>query len=276
MIPTVTNIAPITLIALDLDGTLLNSRHELSPRTERALKQAMAQGVQVILATGKTYSSAIELIERLGLTTPGVYGQGLTIVNGDGSLRYERTLDSEVARTVTAYAEAHGCHLIAVAEGSTRILAEKPSTLTDFVVAYHEPDPELVGPLSRIVDRTPINKLVIEADPAAIPGIRADLAARLDGSAALVRSMPQLLEVLPRGASKGDGLRRLLADIGVDPRHVLAFGDAENDIEMLRLAGIGVAMDNASPGAKAAANYVTASNDDDGVAEAVERFVLTG
>ncbi len=264
----------ITVIALDLDGTLLNSAHEISPRTEQALKRAMAQGVEVILATGKTATSRHRPVNQLGLTTPGVYSQGLVLLNSDGTIRYQRDLAPGTARIAIEYIESIGGTIVAVADAGTRILSERVSSLTDFMVDHHEPDPELVGPLSGIVDSIPITKLLIEANPADIETMREALRARLNGSATLVRSMPQLIEVLPKDASKGDGLRRLLDDLRIDPRHVLAMGDGENDIEMLQMAGIGIAMGNANERVKDAADYVTATNDEDGVALAVERFVL--
>ncbi len=264
----------IKVIAIDLDGTLLNSDHEISPRTARVLKQAMAQGVQVILATGKTSTSREKPVRQLGLNTPGVYSQGLVLVNADGSVRFERTMDPAAARTVIAYAEAHDTNLIGVVASGTRILANRASTLTEFVITYHEPVPDIVGPLSRLPAEMRFNKLVIEADPALIPALKTGLADQLNGSAELVRSMPQLLEVLPAGASKGDGLRRLLDEMGIDPQDVMALGDADNDLEMLAMVRLGVAMGNANDHVKAVADFVTGSNDEDGVAEAVERFVL--
>ncbi len=267
---------PITVIATDLDGTLLTTAHEISPRTERALKAAMARGVQVILATGKTMLSREKPVRQLGLTTPGVYSQGLVLINGDGSVRYKRELENRVACLAVRFAEARGLNTVLVTDGGTRILAEKLHTLTDFMTDHHEPDPVIVGPLSAIIDGTPVTKMLIEIPPLEMARVRAELAAQIGDSAELVTSMPQLLEVLPPGASKGDGLRRLLNDMGIDPAEVIAFGDGENDIEMLQLAGIGVAMGNATQHVKDIADYVTASNDDDGVGLAVERFVLDG
>lgn len=267
---------PIRLIATDLDGTLLNSAHVVTPRTERALKAAIAQGVQVIFATGKTMHSRRALVKQLDLNTPGVYSQGLVLLNADGSVRYRRDLDRETARPVITFVEERGYNLVAVAEGGTHILTERLSSLTDFMIAHHEPYPELVGPLSAVIDRVALTKLLIEIPPAELPGVRDELARLTGGKVELVRSMPQLLEVLPPGASKGDGLRRLLDDLAIDPQHVIAFGDAENDLEMLQMVGLGVAMGNATDSVKAVADYVTASNDEDGVGRAVERFVLNG
>lgn len=267
---------PIKVIATDLDGTLLNSDHVLTSRTERALKAATARGVQVIFATGKTAHSRPQLVEQLGIRTPGVYSQGLVLMDRDGAILYRRDMEAHAARPVVDYATDHGYNVIAIAEAGARILAERPSTLSAFMVAHHEPEAEIVPSLSDSVLHTPITKLLIEIPPENLPAARDELAARLNGAVEIVRSMPQLLEFLPKGASKGDGLRRLLAMMHVNPAHVLALGDADNDLEMLELAGIGVAMGNATDRVKAIANHITTSNNEDGVALAVERFVLNG
>ena len=105
---------PIKVIATDIDGTLLNSHHELSERNEHALKAAIAQGVHVILATGRPRSSkAIYLIERLGLQTPGIFLQGLTVFDVDGKLHRESMFDPEIARLVIEHAEQSGYTLMA-------------------------------------------------------------------------------------------------------------------------------------------------------------------
>jgi Cof subfamily protein (haloacid dehalogenase superfamily) len=262
----------IKLIAVDIDGTLLNSQHELTPRTERALRQAMAQGIPVILATGKTRTSALDAIARLGLATPGVYLQGLAIYNGDGTIRYQQTLDLEVARQMIAYSEARDFPLVAYC--GTRILTRERSPQVDRLIKYHEPTPEPVGSLLRLLGVEPIHKVIFISDAPQIKTLRAELNGHLGKNATLVQALDDMLEVLPPGASKGSGLRRLLADLEVAPENVLAIGDGENDVEMLQLAGVGVAVANAMPAAKAAADFIVASHDDDGVAEAIERFVL--
>jgi Cof subfamily protein (haloacid dehalogenase superfamily) len=266
----------IKLIATDLDGTLLNSEHEITPRTERALKAAIARGVPVILATGKTVHSRHKPIAQLGLNTPGVYSQGLVLINADGSVRYQRDLDNPTACRVVQFAEARGLNLAAIVEGGNRLIAPERHSLTDFMVAHHEPEADYVGPLSAVIDHLPVTKVLVEIPPAQMADTYAELAGQLNGTAALVQSMPHLLEILPPGASKGDGLRRLLDDLGVDPAHVLACGDRDNDFEMLEMVGIGVAMANGSDRLKSIADYVTASNDEDGVGLAVEKFVLHG
>ncbi len=264
--------SPIDLIAVDVDGTLLNDHHELTPRTEAAIKTAMARGVQVTIATGKSPYSTREILPRLGLTLPGVYIQGLAIVGPDGVVHSQETLTPEVVRLVADYVEREGLSLVAYS--GARIITNRRDAFTDTTIAFHEPPAEVIGSLSQQAGRVPINKILIMSQPERLPRAREDLAAQLDGQASLVRPLDYVLEVLPYGASKGAGLMRLLDELGIDPARVMAIGDGENDVEMLRLAGIGVAVGNAMPVAKAAANVMVGSNNDDGVAEAIERFVL--
>ena len=144
---------------------------------------------------------------------------------------------------------------------------------------YGEPEPVAVGPLQNILDTTPVNKLVMidAGDVRRVQALRWQLRMQLDGAARLMQAnVPEMVELLPPGASKGAALRALLRDLGIDPQHVLAIGDGENDVEMIQMVGVGVAVGNAEPHLKAAANHVVATNDADGVAEAVERFVLNG
>lgn len=263
---------PIQLIALDLDGTLLNSQHQLTPRTARAIQQAIAEGVQVVIATGKTYASVRPVVEQLGLTSPAVCVQGLVLHNPDGSVRSTQALDPALVRHVAEFAEA-GNHVV-VAYSGLRILIREWHSFAEVLVAHDEPVPEVVGSLVPLAGQIPINKFIFYNDPDSVSTLREELAAHVDGQATLVQPLPELLEVLPLGTGKGAGLARLLAELGIDPQHVLAAGDGENDADMLRLAGIGVAMGNAMQAAKDAADVVVASNDEDGVAEAIERYVL--
>lgn len=265
----------IRLIVVDIDGTLLNSRHELSARTEAALRAAMARGVQVMLATGKTRASALDIIAQLGLATPGIFTQGLTVYNGDGTLRSQTTLDPAIARRVITFAEDRGFDVVAYA--GTQLLVRARTDGDAMLARYGEPAVQVVGPLQNILDSLPVNKVVLMnlSDVRRVRALRWQLTMQLDGTARMVQAnVPQMVEVLPPGVSKGTALKALLRDLNLEPRHVLALGDGENDIEMVRLAGVGVAMGNAEAHLKAAADHVVATNDNDGVAEAVERFVL--
>lgn len=266
--------APIRLVAIDLDGTLLNSQHLISPRTERVLREAMAAGITIVIATGRPRLTSAAVMRQLGLKTPGVFLQGLTVYDGEGNLLHEQQMDVETAQRVADFAEQHGYTVMVY--NSRAILTRERNWLTDQMQKYHEPLPEIVGSLSTLPGRVPISKFVFVAEPERLPEIRARLTAHIDGRAAIIQSQAWLLEALPPGTSKGGGLRWLLDHLGVDPAAVMAIGDGENDIEMIELAGIGVAVANATDHLKQVADVVVASNDADGVAEAIERFVLGG
>lgn len=266
----------IKLIAVDIDGTLLNSSHALTERTEAALKAAISQGVKVVLATGKTRRSADALMERLKLDTPGIYLQGLGVYYPDGTTRHEQTLATNIARRVITFAEDRGFEVAAYV--GSRILVKTHSAHADeLTIHYGEPAPEVVGPLVNLLNTTSFNKLLLmkKNDFKKINALRWQLSVQLDGTARLMQAgIMDMVEVLPPGASKGKTLKVLLGELGVAPENVLAIGDGENDIEMLQLAGIGVAVGNAHETLKQVADYIVSTNDADGVAEAVERFVL--
>lgn len=263
----------IQLIVTDLDGTLLNSNHEIGEPTRKALREAIAKGVQVILATGKTRPSAVHIIKEFDLKTPGIYLQGLAIYDGDGNVMHQRTIEPALARQVITFAEDRGFTMLAYS--GERILMRAKHPIIEHMAKFHEPQPEFVGALQNLLDSVPINKVAAIGDDKRINALRWQLGMQLNGSARLMQAaVPHMLEILPSGASKGNALRTLLKDLKIPVENVLAIGDGENDIEMIQAAGIGVAVGNAEQKVKDAANYVVASNDDDGVAETIERFVL--
>lgn len=266
----------IKLIVVDLDGTLLNSKNEMTTPVETTLKKVIEQGVQVVIATGKTRFSANEIVERLGLKTPGIYLQGLTIYQADGTISYQKTLDPTIARQVITFAEDRGFDVVAYS--GARLLARSVfPKLKELSDKYHEPEPEGIGPLQNIVDEMPVNKLIAvkQGEPRRIKALRWQLEMQLGGSARLMQAMiDDMVEILPPKASKGVALQVLLKQLGVPAEETLAIGDGENDIEMIQLAGIGVAIGNADEKLKAVADHVVSTNDEDGVADAIEKFVL--
>lgn len=258
----------IKLVAIDMDRTLLNSQHEMTARVEAALRACLASGVQIVIATGKTRCSSVPIIQKLNLATPGVYSQGLVLYNADGSVRYRHSMQPELVTEVVTFARARDVPFL-VYSGDELLVLER-SRYTDAIANYHEPVPILVPSF----DGVPVEKFILMHEVATIPLLRRELEERFGRQLTIVQALDDMVEIMPLGASKGGGLRRLLDDMGVAPEHVMAIGDGENDIEMLQLAGLGVAVGNAKPALKAVADVVVADNDHDGVAEALERFVL--
>ena len=265
----------IELIVVDLDGTLLDAQHEMTERVVSALKAAHAKGVRVMLATGKTRRSALHIIDRLELNTPGIFVQGLVTHAADGSLLHQVTLDPSIVRQALTFAEDRGFSMIAYSGTQTYVRARDHNT--NLVVEYGEPEPEVVGPLQNILDSTPINKLaaIYRPDPRKVKALRWQLSMQINGSGRLVQpAVPEMLELLPPGGSKGSALKTLLSQLKIAPARMMAVGDGENDLEMLQMAGLGVAVANAESMVKDIADYVTTASYGDGVAEAIERFVL--
>ena len=264
----------IELIIIDLDGTLLNSNHELSERNKTVVKKAIDNGVKVALATGKTRKSAENIIKELGLNTPGVFVQGLILYNADGTIKSQSKLDPKVARKVIQYSEQQGMDVVIYNGDRLLVKSNKPSV--DKLAEFGEPMPKEIGQLLNIVDTTIIHKLMIIADNERhLKKLQWQLNQQVGESVSFTTAaMLTSIEVLPKGASKGNGVRALLRLLNIDAENVMAIGDANNDVEMLELVGLGVAVGNATKKVKEVANQIVGNNDDDGVAEAIERFVL--
>lgn len=263
---------PIELIALDMDGTLLTSQHTIHPEARRTIQAARSRGVRLVVATGKSLYAIRSIIRELALDTPSVCMQGLMVYGPDESIWFERTIDPSVTRDVVRYAADQDLALFAYER--ERLVTNRPSIYIQRFADHHEPVAEVLPDFTSLLPTLTLNKLNIMHPDEHIPRIRADLTDLLGKRASLVQAMSHSLEILPPGSSKGNGLRWLLDRLGVDPAQVLAVGDGENDAEMLAMAGVGAAVANAMPAARAAADVVVASNDDGGVAEAIERFVL--
>lgn len=264
----------IKVVVSDIDGTLLNSEHKLTEKSVEAIKAAIAQGVKFILATGKTRHSATDIYKRIGAETPGVFVQGLALNYPGAKEIHLAQLDADLLRRVITFAEERGFQVIAYS--GSRILARRQTAETIILTeSYDEPRPEIVGPIQNILGTTPINKIMFcGATPQQITHLRWQLSHMVGGSVHLTQALAEALELLPKGASKATALKVLFEEQGINPANVLAIGDGENDLEMLQLVGWGVAMGNGNPRLKAIAKATVGSNDEDGVAEAITKFVL--
>lgn len=264
----------IKLIALDVDGTLLNSKLEMSERMEKALRAVKAQGVTIVLATGKTRNAVQALVKKLELTAPGIFLQGLITYDAEGKVIHQQTLDPKLARRVITFVEERGFSLLAYS-GARILVKANNKEVEEGITKYHEMPPEVVGPLQNLLDTTPLNKMMAVGEARAITALRWQLNAMIGGAGKLVQAgIPTMLEILPPGGSKGAALKGLCKHLNISADEVLAIGDGENDIEMIKFARIGVAMGNSAQMVKDAADHVVGTNDEDGAADAIERFVL--
>jgi Cof subfamily protein (haloacid dehalogenase superfamily) len=262
----------VELVALDLDGTLLESDGSLPSRNAVAIAAVQAQGVGVILATGKTLWAAVDLIAELKLTLPSVFSQGLIVSEADGTILREMVLDYDLVNRVLSYLEQQRLPYIAYSRNG--LLTPESDPYNDPITGkYREPEPHVMGFMAGRAEELQINKLLI-GDRYDLPRRCLDLERRFGHEAKVMHAVPEYVDMIPPGTSKGAGVRWLLERLQIDPSRMLAMGDGDNDIEMLEMAGIGVAMNNGSARLKSVANYIVSNDDDTGVAAALERFVL--
>jgi len=275
----------IKALACDVDGTLLSTKHEFDARTAELIIEVVDNyGITFFPATGKSRAGALNsfgppLATRLGTRSPGVFLQGLIVYGRGGQIVYESTLSARAIEAIIQ--QAHEEDVEWVGYLGDRLIVERQTALTDSLTVYHEPRPELLSDVRAELgilehETLAFNKmLVIHRDPAAISAMRPRYEQRMKPlGVVLTQAQADMLEMLPPGASKGDGVRRLLEHLELDAGELMAIGDAENDLEMLALARVGVAMGNGLPSVKKIATWVAPSNNELGVAAAIRKFIL--
>ena len=265
---------PYRAIALDLDGTLTNHEKVVTPKTREALLQAASQGAVIILASGRPTYGIEPVAECLELQKRGGYilsYNGGNIVNAKtGEKLFSQFLPDEVIPELYAYAKEHGHALLGYA--GNEIITEMPDDqYVKEESRINKMNIRKVDNLFEFLEPHP-TKLLMTGDPTLMLKAEEELVEKLGDRMDIFRSAPFFLELVPKGIDKAKSLTRLLTKINLTPADLIAFGDGYNDLSMLKLAGMGVAMENAAPEVRAEADYVTLSNEEDGVAAALTHF----
>lgn len=269
------NSRPIRLIVTDLDGTLLNSAHGVSPRTEAAIRAAQTRGVAFTVATGKTFPSTTALIEQFDIRLPVICGNGTSIHDPAGNVIHEDPIPLDLAIEAVRFAAEHGMTPVVYIEAG--LVARGWDANIEELVEHHEPAPEIAPDLVAALRNShqPHKIILMNQNLAKVAAFQHALEERFAGQGQVLRSgLASVIELLPRGVSKATALRLILDQSGYSAEEMISFGDNCNDLAMIQMAAIGVAMGNSPADVRAGADYVTASNDEDGVALALERFVL--
>ncbi len=260
------------LIAIDLDDTLLNDDHVITEATREALAAAAAQGVIVTIATGRMYASAAAIASDLNMNVPLITYQGALIKNMlDGQVLYERTVPAQITQRVYTYCVEHNLHLQGYYEDQLYVREDN-----DKIIAYAELSkiPYIVEPDFAKVLQKPQTKLVIIDDPSKLDAIAEQFRSWFGADAHIVKSKPHFLEIMHAEGTKGSALRYLAEHFGCSIEETIGIGDSWNDHDLVEAAGLGVAMGNAIDDLKRVANYVTATNNEDGVKQVIDRFIL--
>ena len=266
----------IKLIALDLDGTVLDSRKDISEETRTAVRAARAAGVKVVVATGRIAGEAAIFARELGTDRDMIVAGGAAIADAEtGKNRISKQIDPETCAAVLDRLQAEPVLLMAYADEK---LYSRPEDVAEWIAGSGRTE----GAAGRHIvmedvaaavraERPCVNKVFVGGSPEEI----GRLADTLQGTAGvhITRSGVDNIEIMPEGAHKGWALRRLAEELGIDIAETLAIGDSANDLEMLRAAGTAVAMANGDAPVLALADYVTDDNDHEGVAKAIYHYI---
>jgi Cof subfamily protein (haloacid dehalogenase superfamily) len=275
---------PFDLVVLDLDGTIQDLYHHkpISDAVTRAIAAVQAAGIAVTIATGRTLDYVRANLPHLGVTTPVVTTQGAVI--GDpltGKILYEASIPLALAREAAAWIDAR-LYVTALYflddEGHILIYQNRAGPEPDFYdYVFGLPrrmQARFADLLVGEVAHSPLKFIIVEDGAAERVELVGELRTRFRPALTITRTHPRLVEGTAQGIDKGAGVVRLCAMLGIDPARVLAIGDSDNDIPILKAVGCAVAMGNASPGVMAVADWVAPPVEEDGAAAALRELVL--
>lgn len=261
------------LIAVDMDGTMLNEDGELTPRTEAALKHAIACGIKVIAATGRMYISAIPILRRIGATTPCVFFNGALIRNPrTDEIVYERTLGKELTSELLAFYRENSWY-IQIYHDDQLFVVDDSDERCKFYEKASRIKAVSIGERFWNFDGTSVKMLGIAFEKNAYAAMVERTVEKFAGRLYTATSWGSFIEMVHPEVNKARSLARVAESLGVEQRNVLAFGDGANDKEMLAWAGVGVAMGNASDSVRECADVIAPDNGSDGVAVIIEKLL---
>jgi Cof subfamily protein (haloacid dehalogenase superfamily) len=261
----------IRLIALDLDDTLLHTDLSISEGNRNAIQAAIEAGVTVLLATGRMHSSALRYANELRLDVPLITYQGALVKTSlSEEVWYERNLSPDQAARIVEFGRAEGFHtqlyqndLLFVEQENEHVIAYEKLGGIQYKVAN----------LSEVAKQGTIKGL-FSGTPSELDRITPKLKELLGDGVQIFKSKPYYLEITNREATKGQALAHTAKQLQISRDEIMACGDSWNDIDMIQYAGLGVVMENAPDEIKEIADVLTASHIEDGVAQAITKYVL--
>lgn len=268
------------LVAIDMDGTLLNSKGTVSDRTRQAIYDASKRGVYVVLATGRILKSAINHSIELNLNKPIISSNGAIIVDEKKNIIYEKPMKLDAVEKVVKLGQNENIYFHFYSEDSFYA----NTYIEEVLNFYNTEDSKKNGreikvnifqDVHEIADNKNINVykfLFIDDDRNKLVGLKEKLM-RVE-NISVCSSWGNNLEVMDSEVSKGNGLKYLCNELDISSEDVIAIGDNENDISMIQYAGLGVAMGNGVEKAKSVSDLIAETNDEDGVAKIIERYIL--
>ena len=266
-----TDVPNIGLIALDLDGTLVKGPNGVTARVRASIRAAQDAGIQITIATGRMYQSARRFAEDLGVTLPIICYQGAMVRHPvTDQVFIHDVVPHGSAVAAIAFARGIGLHVNAYLDDSLYMEADTPEGR--FYAASSKVPINLVDDLATAIAGG-TTKLVFVTDEDRVLDTIEALEAHLDDDVRVTRSHPRFAEVIGHEVNKGRALRAVAVSAGVAIEATMAIGDNLNDLDLVKAAGIGVAMGDGDPRVVAAADWITGTYKDDGVAQAIDRLL---
>ena len=267
------------MLVTDMDYTLLNKEKRVSDRNREALRRAMEKRVHMVVATGRIYTSARIYARLLGLDTPIIASNGALIKDASKTI-FRGILSQDTVREMLRLCHKYGiyCHFFTENTIYSEKLINVSLRYTEWNKYMGEEDQvkiRIVDDGEEIIEAAKsevLKAVVFDDDDEKIQKLRDGIMET--GIVSVSQSMKHNLEVMNKGVTKGNAVRILAQLYGINREEVIAIGDNENDISMIEYAGLGIAMGNAEECLKRAADHVTGDYQEDGVAEAIEKFIL--
>ncbi len=260
------------LVAIDMDGTMLDSNQEVSKKNVEVVKKAIEQGVEVVISTGRSSVALKKYVEQFEFKSPFIVYNGAGLKYLDTTEYIVRTdLDFDVAKEVSKKGNELGTTVLIWADDMLYVHGKKDGA--KFYVFHSGTDFIEIEDFDELKDKG-IHKVMYSDSPENIRNLYNLFVNEGYDSSNYSVSVPQIFEFFNKKASKGDAVLNYAKSLGIKQEEIICIGDGMNDITMIEMAGLGVAMENACEELKAVADFVTKSNDENGVAHVIEKFIL--
>lgn len=264
------------MIAIDMDGTLLNNDRKISKQNKKAIKKAIEKGTRVVITSGRGLAGLNSYLTEIDLI-----GENQYLIANNGGTIY-RTSDFKcISYKGLKKEDLLAAHELSLDLGLNMIaythegpIAAEENEFTKFEASYVGTPVKILDFYTDVNENDEITKILFAQTEDLLNKIILKIPNEFSNNYSLVRTMPEVLEVMQKDCNKGYGVKALADTLGISSNEIICIGDQANDIEMITFAGLGIAMGNAIDELKNAAQYVTSDNDHNGVAKAIEKFIL--
>ena len=261
------------LLVLDLDGTLLSDQHIISEKNIKAIEAAQKKGVKVVIATGRLNAAVEKYLAQIGVDNYLITYNGALIKNiKTDTIINHFPVSLNLTADILEFVERNNLYVNLYLDGE--VYANKTGAEREYYEEIMGIEPTLIkGDLLSFVDKPPTKILIIEKDINKANKCMDKLKNSFSDQLSITNSLAECIDIMNKGVSKGSALKELAKRLEISSQQIMAIGDQPNDLEMINYAGRGIAVANAEESLKAAADYVTDSNNQSGVAAAIEKFI---